>query len=32
VITVATPVGGGEQMAVMRRVETHGALVHVVLR
>lgn len=32
VITVATPVGGGAQMAVMRRVETHGNLVHVVLR
>lgn len=32
VITVATPVGGGDQMAVMRRVETHGNLVHVVLR
>ena len=32
VITVATPVGGGQRMAVMRRVETHGALVRVVLR
>lgn len=32
VITVATPVGGGQPMAVMRRVETHGNLVRVVLR
>ena len=32
VITVAAPVGGGERMAVMRRVETHGDTVKVVLR
>ena len=32
VITVATPVGGGVRMAVMRRVETHGDTAHVVLR
>jgi hypothetical protein len=25
VITAATPVGGGEQVAVMRRVDTHGS-------
>jgi hypothetical protein len=32
VITVAAPVGGGQRMAVMRRVETHGDTVRVVLR
>ena len=32
VITVAAPVGGGERMAVMRRVETNGDTVKVVLR
>jgi hypothetical protein len=32
VITVAAPVGGGERIAVMRRVETHGDTVRVVLR
>jgi len=32
VITVATPVGGGARMAVMRRVETQGDAVRVVLR
>jgi hypothetical protein len=32
VITVATPVGGGGRMAVMRRVETQGDTVRVVLR
>ena len=32
VITVATPAGGGERIAVMRRVETHGDTVRVVLR
>lgn len=32
VITVATPVGGGEAMAVMRHVVTRGDLVRVVLR
>ena len=32
VITVAAPVGGGQRMAVMRRAETHGDVVRVVLR
>ena len=32
VITVATPPAGGERIAVMRRVETHGDTVHVTLR
>jgi hypothetical protein len=32
VITVAAPVGGGQRVAVMRRVETHGDPVRVVLR
>jgi hypothetical protein len=32
VITVAAPVGGGVRMAVMRRVETNGQTVRVVLR
>jgi hypothetical protein len=32
VITVAAPVGGGERIAVMRRVVTHGDLVRVILR
>ena len=32
VITVATPPGGGDRMAVMRRVETHGDTVKVTLR
>jgi hypothetical protein len=32
VITVAAPVGGGQRIAVMRRVETHGDPVRVVLR
>jgi hypothetical protein len=32
VITVATPAGGGVKMAVMRRVETNGETVRVVLR
>jgi hypothetical protein len=32
VITVAAPVGGGDRMAVMRRVETNGDTVRVVLR
>jgi hypothetical protein len=32
VITVAAPAGGGERMAVMRHVETHGDTVRVVLR
>jgi hypothetical protein len=32
VITVAVPVGGGDRMAVMRHVETHGDTVRVVLR
>ena len=32
VITVASPVGGGVKMAVMRRVETDGQTVRVVLR
>jgi len=32
VITVAAPVGGGVRMAVMRRVETNGETVRVVLR
>jgi hypothetical protein len=32
VITVATPVGGGARMAIMRRVETNGDTVRVVLR
>jgi hypothetical protein len=32
VITVAAPVGGGERVAVMRRVETQGDTVKVVLR
>ncbi|HWF75783.1 MAG TPA: hypothetical protein VN694_01280 [Caulobacteraceae bacterium] len=32
VITVAAPVGGGDRIAVMRRVETNGNTVRVVLR
>lgn len=32
VITVATPVGGGARMALMRRVSTYGDVSHVVLR
>lgn len=32
VITVATPAAGGPKIAVMRRVETHGGPVRVVLR
>jgi hypothetical protein len=32
VITVAAPVGGGDRIAVMRRVETNGDTVRVVLR
>jgi hypothetical protein len=32
VITVASPAGGGVKMAVMRRVETNGETVRVVLR
>jgi hypothetical protein len=32
VITVAAPVGGGQRIAVMRRVETNGDAVRVVLR
>jgi hypothetical protein len=32
VITVAAPVGGGVRMAVMRRVETNGDTVRVILR
>jgi hypothetical protein len=31
-ITSATPVGGGAKMALMRRVETHGATVAITLR
>jgi len=31
VITVAAPVGGGDRIAVMRRVETHGDPVRVIL-
>jgi hypothetical protein len=31
-ITVATPVGGGAKMAIMRRLETHGDTVRLVLR
>ena len=32
VITVATPTAGGQQIAIMKRVETHGGVRHVVLQ